>query len=160
MKFYAILIGMLCGGPLVLAGAGAARADTPQLAIGRMTAAYNQRDLTNYMAVYARSFTLTDVSGKRYGYLSLQASVQASVARRFASQTHEVLKCKLLNVTMHGSTAQCKLAEHYVLHQTRHAPKYVYTRDLTLNVLWTRGMLGWQMASAQVSRDVITYQRQ
>ncbi len=155
MRLHALLICILGSFLFSFAGANAARADTPQLAVGRMTAAYNHLDLTNYMAVYARSFTLTDVSGKRYGYLSLQASV----ARQFTSQTHAVLQRKLTNVTMHGNTAQGTLTEYYVLKQTRHAPKYAYARDVIYNVWWTRGPLGWQMASAQMSRDAITYQR-
>ena len=155
MKLHAVLVGTLFGCLLGFAGADAARADTPQLAIGRMVTAYNHLDLTNYIAVYARGYTLTNVSGKRQTYLSLQASV----ARQFTSQNHAVLQCRLLSVTVRGSTARATLTEHYVAHQTRHAPKYAIVRDIVSDVFWSKGPLGWQMASAQMTRDVSTYQR-
>ncbi len=155
MKLYAVLIGNFCGVLLGFARADAARADTPQLAVGRMSASYNHLDLTNYMAVYARGYTRINVSGKRQAYLPLQASI----AGQFTSQNHAVLQCKLSRVTMHGNTAQGTLAEHYVLHQTHYAPRYVGVRDITSNVFWAKGPLGWQMTSAQMSRDVNTYQR-
>ena len=60
---------------------------------------------------------------------------------------------------MHGNTARGILAEHYVAHQAQHAPKYAAIRDITSDVLWVKGPLGWQMASAQMTRDVNTYQR-
>lgn len=153
MKLQGIVIGIFSG--CLLTGADAARADTPQLAVGRMSAAYNHLDLTNYMAAYARSYTLTDVTGKRYGYLR----VQSSAAKRFASRTHPSLQCRLISTATQGKTAQSRLMEHYVWQQSRYTPGYVFTRDVTLNVLWTQGPLGWQMASAQMSRDVSTYQR-
>ena len=155
MKLYTVLVGILTICLLGLAGADAARADTPQLAVGRMAAAYNHLDLTNYMAEYARSFTLTTVVGKHFAYLPLQASV----AGQFAGQTHASLQCRLSSLTMRGNTAHGNLIEHFFRRQTRHAPKYVFTQDITSDVFWMKGPLGWQMASAQTSRDVITYQR-
>lgn len=151
----AVSIVMLCGFLFRFAGADAARADTPQLAVGRMATAYNSLDLTNYMALYTRNYTLTNVSGKRQAYLPLQASI----ARQFTSQNHAVLQCKLLSLTVQGNTARGTLTEHYVWHQTRHAPKYAAVRDIVSAVLWIKGPLGWQMASAQMTRDANTYQR-
>ena len=153
MRLQGVVIGILGG--CLLAGAAAARADTPQLAIGRMTAAYNHLDLTNYMAVYVRSFALTTVVGKHFTYLPLQASI----AGQFAGQTHASLQCRFSSLTARGNTAQGTLLEHYVLHQTRHTPKYVFTQDVTSDVFWVKGPLGWQMTSERMSRDVTFYQR-
>ena len=155
MKLYAVLVGILTVCLLSFARSDAARADTPQLAIGRMAAAYNHLDLTNYMAEYARSFTLTTVVGKHFAYLPLQASV----AGQFAGQTHASLQCRLSSLTMRGNTAHGNLIEHFFRRQTRHAPKYVFTQDVTSDVFWVKGPLGWQMTSEQMSRDVTLYQR-
>ncbi len=155
MKLHAVLGGILGGCLLGLTRADAVQADTPQLAVGRMTAAYNSLDLTNYMAVHARNFKLTTVSGKHYGYLPLQASI----AQQFTRQTHTFLQCRLSSLMVRGNTAQGNLLEHYVLHQTRRASKYVFTQDVTADVFWVKGPLGWQMTSEQMSRDVTIYQR-
>lgn len=154
MKLYTILSGILSGCLLGFAGMDAARADTPQLAIGRMTAAYNSRDLTNYMAVHTTNFSVTNVSGKRQQYLPLQATI----ARQFASQTHTTLQCQLSSLALHGNTAQGRITEHYV-QQINRAPKYTAIRDIAADVFWIKGPRGWQMTSEQMVRDMNTYQR-
>ena len=151
----AVSIVMLCSSLFRFAGAEAARADTPQLAVGRMTTAYNHLDLTNYMAVHTANFMVTNVSGKHQAYLPLQATI----ARQFTSRTHTFLQSKLVGLTVQGNAARSKLIEHYVQHQTSQAPQYAAIRDVTADVLWVNGPRGWQMTSEQMLRDVNIYQR-
>lgn len=145
--------------------APAAHADTPaqtRQAIQRICdqhiSSYQRGDTAGFMANRSPDFAERSTSGVTTTLRQEQAWQMKHITRK---GLHNVIHCRISDVTLQGSRAKAVLHWEFITYHTRSssAPAYTLKRNYDEQTTWQKLPQGWLEASADMTRDVIEYKR-
>ena len=131
---------------------------TIQQVCSRSAAGYAHHDLTGYMAMYAPTYHIVDVSGKADGYLQEQAGIARAIANPHVNIS---LRKTVRSVTLHGGRAYALLNDVWTsqIPAHGHIPAYTIIRSYIIQSIWVKERGVWHDASGEMTKDNILYQR-